>query len=196
MHGTNNQLSTRKAPLPRGTITSAHIASMTLPQHPTDENERYPSAIFGKLPAGFNLKDQHLSMLLHWHRKAMRAVENLPPGHDEADMTAAMAIANEVFEAIKLASAKTSGAVADQMLAVVERFRFMGNDNAIEEELSVPDFIRFAEALVKATALPAVTKHVGALQRGRKLTRAGLLHRYHALSDRRNSNVKFKPLWL
>jgi hypothetical protein len=179
MHGTNNQLSTRKAPLPPGITTSEHIDAVTLPQHSANDTG-YPSEIFGKLPVGFNLKDQHISALLHWHRKAMRAVADLSPGYTDADMTAAMAIANEIFEAIKLAPAKTSGTVADQMVAVVERLRFMGNDTSIEEELSVPEFNRFAEALAKSTAMPAVTKRVGPLQRGRKLTRAGLLHRYHA----------------
>ncbi|MFK4398550.1 hypothetical protein ABIF31_005107 [Bradyrhizobium elkanii] len=126
------------------------------------------------------LKDQHISVLVHWHRKAMKAVNDLPKGRSGDDLTAAMAIANEIFDAIKQARVTSPGMVATQMSAVVERFRFMGNDDSLDEELGVPDFRRFAEALAIATAMPVPTKRVGPLQRGRKLTRAGLLHRYHA----------------
>ncbi|WP_375764208.1 hypothetical protein ACE10X_13075 [Bradyrhizobium sp. Pha-3] len=141
---------------------------------------RYPEAIFGKLPAGFVLRDQHISILVHWHRKAMRAVNDLPANCSEAEMTAAMAVANEIFDAIKRARTTSSGMVAAQMLAIVERFQFMDNDDSIEEELNIREFKCLAEALVSATAMPPVTKRVGSLHRGRNLTRAGLLHRYHA----------------
>jgi hypothetical protein len=155
-------------------------APLIQPELTPADPTKYPPGIFGKLPAGFILQEQHVSVLVYWHRKAMQAVANLPAGHTDDDMSDAMAIANEVFEAIKGLKGTSAGVVSAQMSAVIERLKFMGNDSSIEEELSVADFTNLAEALAASTAMPTVTKRVGPLMRGSKLTRAGLLHRYHA----------------
>jgi hypothetical protein len=47
-------------------------------------------------------------------------------------------------------------------------------------ELNIDELRVIRDALAKTTAFPSPTKQVGPLQRGKKLTRAGLLHRYHA----------------
>lgn len=141
---------------------------------------RYPAAVFGKLPAGFVLKMQGVEMLAHWHRKAMAAVDALPAGYTETDMDAAMAVANEVFEAIKSLKIGYASGVARQMSAVVERLNWLKNGEAVEEELTVAELKQMSDNLLAATALPEPTKRVGPLRRGRKLTRAGLLIRYQS----------------
>jgi len=141
---------------------------------------RYPEAIFGKLPADFVLQGQPIWALNAWHRKAMKAVNDLPKGHTDDELTEAMAVANEIFEAIKQKNESGAKAVSVQMSAIVERFAFMGNDDSIEEELSVDDFMRIAAALEKAVAPIKPTKAMGALIRGGKLTKAGMLFRYQS----------------
>jgi hypothetical protein len=139
----------------------------------------YPVSIFGRLPAGFVLKNQQIQMLVFWQRKAMKAVNDLPAGCTDADMAAALAPANEIMDAIKGFVSKRPSEVAAQMRAIVEWLEFMEED-CIEVELSLADFKHFTQSLVDATAPLRPKKETGPLYRGRKLTRHGLVHRYHA----------------
>lgn len=56
----------------------------------------------------------------------------------------------------------------------------LDKSNSIEEALDVADIRRLAAELSDATKMSVPLKKVGALRRGRKLTRAGLLHRYQS----------------
>lgn len=144
---------------------------------PVDE-VRYPVAIFGKLPAGFVLKNQQIQMLVFWLREAMKAVDELQDKSD-VNMAAALAPANELLDAIKGFAAKRPSEVAAQMRSIVEWLEFVEEDS-IEVELSTAVFKHFTQCLVDATAPLHPKKKTGALQRGGKLTRFGLLHRYQA----------------
>lgn len=144
---------------------------------PADET-RYPRAIFGKLPDGFVLKNQQIHMLVFWLRKAMTAIDEVT-GKTDAEMAAALVPANELLEAIKGSTCRYPHEIAAQMQAIVEWLEFTEED-CIEVELNAADFKRFAQNLAAATAPIKATKSIGPLQRGRKLTRAGLLTRYQA----------------
>jgi hypothetical protein len=139
----------------------------------------YPAAIFGKLPAGFVLKDQQIRMLVYWHRKAMKAVDDLPAGSTDADMAAAMAPVNELLDVIKAFVAKRPNEIAAQMRAILEWMDFSA-EHCIEVELSTADFRNITRCLTAATEPLRPKKKTGALQRGRLLTRFGLIHRYQA----------------
>lgn len=148
---------------------------------PIDET-KYPPAIFGKLPASFVLANQHITMLRFWQQRALKAADEAANGGGKVDenLTHAMGIANNINAAIRAYKATCASDVALQMLAIVDWLDAMGCSEEIDQELTVAEFRDMASALRKATALPQPTKKVGALRRGGKLTRAGLLHRYHA----------------
>jgi hypothetical protein len=116
-------------------------------------------------------------MLAHWHRKSLQEI-NESPATDE-ELSTQSALARRIFEAILCAKTRLASEVAVQMAAVVATIS-AEKTGAIEEVLDVEDFRKLAANLLAATAPLRPTKHVGALNRGRKLTRAGLLHRYHA----------------
>src|SRR5437773_12324358 len=73
-----------------------------------DVSECYPAEIFGQLPDGFRLQDQSIHMLVHWHRKAIAAVERLPEDLSDDELDAACDIARRLYAAIL--TAKTHGA--------------------------------------------------------------------------------------
>lgn len=145
--------------------------------HPTYDGTRYPVSIFGKLPAGFVLQDQSIFMLRHWQSKALAAAS---AATDDAGIARTMPVANELNDAIKAYKSKNASDVAQQMAAVVDWFRHMGDATPIEEQLSVAEFRHFAELLTAATAPIQPTKKLGPLNKGGKLTRAGLLFRYQS----------------
>lgn len=141
--------------------------------------ERYPAAIFGKLPAGFVLEEQDIWMLMHWYRKAIAAAERLPADVSDDELDAGCDIVRRLYAAIL--TAKTHGAshVALKLQAVLTKLD-SEKSNSIEEALDVDDIRRLAAELVEATKLSMPVKKVGALRRGRKLTCTGLLYRYQS----------------
>jgi hypothetical protein len=157
----------------------------TSPQPPTIHPElepvndvRYPREIFGRLPLGFVLANQQIQMLVFWLRNAMKAVDDLQDKSD-VNMAAALAPANELIDAIKGFKAKRPSEVAAQMRAIVEWLEFLEEDS-VEVELNLHNFKHLTQCLVDATAPLRPKKKTGALSRGGKLTRFGLLHRYQA----------------
>jgi hypothetical protein len=139
---------------------------------------RYPVAIFGKLPAGFDLKKQQIQMLVFWLRKAMKVIKDLVDPSD-AHMAAALAPANELLISIKGFEAKRASEIALQMSAIVEWLEFVEED-CIEVELDLDGFKHLTKCLVAAAAPLSPKKKTGPLCRGRKLTRHGLVSRYQA----------------
>ncbi|UPJ63512.1 hypothetical protein [Bradyrhizobium sp. 191] len=144
-----------------------------------DVSECYPAEIFGQLPDGFRLQDQSIHVLVHWHRKAIAAVEHLPEDVTDYELGAACDIVRRLYVAIL--TAKTHGAshVALKLQAVLTKLD-SEKSNSIEEALDVDDIRRLAAELSDAIKPSAPVKRVGALRRGRKLTRTGLLYRYQS----------------
>jgi hypothetical protein len=83
--------------------------------------------------------------------------------------------------------------VAAQLRTVVAEIECLKTDS-IEEVLDVDDVIKLAAELTKGSAPIVPKKHLGALQRGRKLTRAGLLFRSE-LPSSRAGNRQLESLW-
>jgi hypothetical protein len=160
--------------------TTASKIPLLTAQQSEPENAEYPVSTFGKLPAGFTLERQSVYVLAQWHSKALKAISELTDDADadETEVDAACKLARDILEAILVAETHTSREVAVQLAAAVETIDH--EKSVIEEVLDVDDLRRLTTNLAKATAPLRPTKRVGALQRGRKLTRAGLLHRYHA----------------
>lgn len=150
--------------------------------HPTQDPEQYPSAIFGHLPTGFDLGRADIHLLVHWQRKAIAAVENLPETANDDDLTSAMRPVNAIFKAIKGLKLDYPAGIALQMKAIAEVAEWFDGDSksTAMEDLSTAEFRHLSASLEAALARHKPTKQVGALTRGRKLTEAGLLHRYHA----------------
>ena len=141
----------------------------------------YPPEIFGKLPAGFVLEEQGIEMLCFWHRKAIDVIDR--PIDDDDELSAFSAIKNRILGAVLSARPSTSGQVAAQLRAVVAEIDCLSTETvpvSIEEVLDVHDIDKMATDLTVATAPILPKKRVGSLQRGRKLTRAGLLTRYQS----------------
>jgi hypothetical protein len=146
---------------------------------PENATEHYPAAIFGKLPDGFVLEDQMIQMLMHWYRKAIAAADRLPLDTSDDELDAACDIVRRLYTAILKAKTHGAGNVALKLEAVLLKLDSEKNES-IEDALDVDDIRRLAAELSDATKLLTPAKKVGALRRGRKLTRAGLLCRYQS----------------
>jgi hypothetical protein len=150
----------------------------------------FPPSIFGKLPACFDLARTEIHALGFWLRKAMAFVDNLPtfpePEADNEAMAQGMDTVMRIFEAIKGLSPNTPSGAALQLKAISEfvdwHYRSIDSEtyNGPIEEISADEFRHLATNLGAAVRSDDPTKLVGPLTKGRKLTRAGLLHRYHA----------------
>lgn len=143
----------------------------------------YPE-IFGKVPAGFVLEGQPIELLCHWHRTAIDVIDRFfakEPDSEAKDekFTVYCQIKNSILGSILSGHASTPRQVASQLRAAVAEIATLKTDS-IEEVLDVDDVVKIAAELTKATAPIVPKKYPGALQRGRKLTRAGLLHRYQS----------------
>jgi len=89
-----------------------------------------------------------------------------------------------ILDAILSAPAVRPGHVAAQLRAIVAEFDSLQSpttmEASIEEVLHVRHIVKLASDLTRATAPIVPKKHVGSLQRGRKLTWAGLFTRYQS----------------
>jgi hypothetical protein len=110
----------------------------------------------------------------------------------EEKLDAFCMIKNRISWAILSAPASSCGQVAAKLRAVVHEFENLKTDS-IEEVLDVDDVIKLAAELTVATAPIVPKKRVGILQRGRKLTRAGLLTRYQSFLVQELETVSWNP---
>jgi hypothetical protein len=149
----------------------------------------YPAEIFGKLPEGFVLEEQQIEVLCFWHRKAIEVISEFLAGASDRPATdekldAYCQTKNRILEVILSARASRAGQVAAQLSAVVSEIDCLQGAEtvpvSIEEVLHVDDIVKISAELTKATAQIVPKKRTGALQRGRKLTHAGLLTRYQS----------------
>ncbi|MDB5619505.1 hypothetical protein [Tardiphaga sp.] len=150
----------------------------------------YPAAIFGTLPQGFDPVNADIRTLAHWLRKAMNAVDSRQAHEDaEADNDAlsnAMKPVNLLFKTIKEVAPRSPACCVYQMRAIADFSQWLYDpDNPepsddVMEDLSVAEFRHIAINLEMVVKCDEPTKQVGPLTKGRRLTRAGLLLRYHA----------------
>lgn len=158
----------------------------TLPETSFPE---YPPEIFGQLPDGFVLEEQPIELPCFWHRKAITVIDEFLDGATDGEaidekLAAYRGSKNRIiFDAILPAPASIVRQVAAKLRAAVDEMEHLKTDASpavIEEVLNGDNLMQMSAELSRATAPIAPKKHVGALQRGRKLTRAGLLTRYQS----------------
>lgn len=144
----------------------------------------YPLEIFGWLPDGFVLEEQQIEMLCFWHRKAIEVIDQFLDGAPynaatDEKLDDYCQIKNRILWAILSAPVSMARQVAAKLRAVVHEMECLKTD-CVEEVLNREDMVKMSADLTMATAPIVPKKRVGALQRGRKLTRAGLLTRYQS----------------
>jgi hypothetical protein len=160
---------------------TSHVVAETEPAPELQDSNTadYPFSIFGKLPDGLVLEEQQIQVLMHWYRNAIAAVERLPADVSDDELDTGCDIVRRLYAAILTAKTHSAGNVALKLQAVLMKLDSEKSDS-IEEALDVDDIRRLAAELSDATKPSAPVKKVGALRRGRKLTRTGLLYRYQS----------------
>lgn len=168
----HNARSSRKS-----TVTAA-------PPTITPAVKREPHPIFGTIPMGrdgFTLENQTIHMLDFWHRKAVGIIEAFEKSPDQSqwdEFGKLVSIQFDIYRAAVTAKTRSPGEVALQLKIIVRHAR-LGTDKDCEF-LSIDELSDIAGNLSRATEPVKSKKHLGALKRGNKLTRAGLLYRYQS----------------
>lgn len=138
-----------------------------------------PHPIWGRTPMGrhgFTLDRQSIHMLAHWHRKAVRYVSTMPAGSEDVWLPEVQQIIGDLYEAVLNYKPRSGRDAAWQFQAILSQIE---HDETITS-IGLDEFQSLVEGLIEATKGPEPTKRVGDLSRDGRLTRAGLLHRYHA----------------
>jgi hypothetical protein len=131
---------------------------------------------------GFALEQQLMTMLNYWHKKAIAASDaywasepkNKPDDDPEYDVI--YKAKWDIFEATFKARVASSHDLACLLQIVMRHVQDSGDTEFFTAE-RLQHLTDVATAVAKP---PEPQKRVGDLRRGRKLTRAGLLLRYHA----------------
>lgn len=140
--------------------------------------------VYGTTPIGrgdFALENQSIHMLNFWHKKAIAASEaywkqapkNKPD--DDPEYETLYSCKWAIFEAALKAKINNAREFAI-LLELVQRHA--SDAGGLSDVLNLDQFKGMTQSLAVVTEPLRPMKRVGALQRGRKLTRAGLLHRY------------------
>lgn len=132
---------------------------------------------------GFDLECQPVHMLDHWHKKADEICQKFnEPGDksekEEALFEIALAVAWDIFRSALKAKLYNSREVSILLALIARHIDTHTGDDC--EVLSVKELASIADKANMLAEPPRPTKVVGALHRGTRLTRSGLLHRYHA----------------
>lgn len=150
-----------------------------------------PHPVYGTTPIGRDgctLEIQPIQMLNFWHERATTAAAEYSKSmakarkqieDDDAVYNLLYECRWDIFDAAFMTKAARPGCV-DHLLRIVKRHLESFSATGDEVLMTVEQVNRLAAMACKAAEPAKPTKHVGALQRGRRLTRAGLLHRYHA----------------
>ncbi|SFL93440.1 hypothetical protein SAMN03159423_4499 [Bradyrhizobium sp. NFR13] len=176
----------KRAAPPRRSLTNKNIVADTNPSIITPTAGPSVHPIYGSIPMGrngFALECQPVHMLDHWHKKADEICQKFnEPGdkseEDEALFEMAMIVAWDIFRSALKAKLYNSREVSILLALVARHIDTHTGDDC--EVLSVKELASIADKARLLTEPPRPTKVVGALQRGTRLTRSGLLHRYHA----------------
>jgi hypothetical protein len=142
----------------------------------------FEKEVFGAVPPDFDLSRQLIAMLSFWHSKAIDIIHQVNADDQtltDEDANQAVTIEHRIYKAMFEARITRAGDIASILNAAVARADAHGTKETTEV-LSMKDVRSLAEKLTVATAPVVPTKFVGPLTRGRKLTRTGLLYRYHA----------------
>ena len=146
-------------------------------------SEQNRVAIFGST-RDFVLKKQMIPMLDLWHSKAaavMTVCENSDHNSTEegwAEYTKVVEIQGDILKAALAAKLHSVRDIAVLLAMVVRHAQIQGDE--IGEFINTAEFDAIAKRLRALTDQIPPKKKVGKLQRGRKLTRAGLLYRYQS----------------
>jgi hypothetical protein len=131
---------------------------------------------------GITLENQLMAMLNHWHEKAIAACEEYwasdpeNKSFDDPQYKIIFKAKWDIYNAAFKARILHVGDLASLLQIVMRESRDAGESEFIDaEQLQI-----IADAATAIARPPQPTKRVGNLKRGSKLTRAGLLHRYHA----------------
>lgn len=140
--------------------------------------------IYGRTPMGrdgFVLERQTIHMLDYWHKIADGIAQryNADPGNvAETEFEPAWQAAWDIYRAALKARLNNSREVAILLGLVARHIATHCGDDC--EPLAQQDLANIAAKAMVITEMPEPTKKIAALKKGRRLTRAGLLYRYHA----------------
>lgn len=131
--------------------------------------------VFGRQPhAEKDLKRQNILVLSFYYWKAINLLKNADSVSTDRNML--IQARGAAYEARVEARANTTSEIARQMEVIAAEMKYEDSVSVI----GINEFSRIAKNLAEITEPPRPQKFVGKLKRGCKLTRAGLLHRYHA----------------
>jgi hypothetical protein len=161
-----------------------HLSSLKAPltEPPVIIPLTKPHPVYGKTPIGrdgFTLERQPIRLLNFWHQRATEASAAMRGGELEGNLEYDL-LYNCKWDIVDAAfKAKVNG--SSDVAALVEIAARQASDcDDVGAIISLARFKYIAERLSEVTRLLQPKKKTGALNRGRKLTRFGLVHRYHA----------------
>lgn len=142
--------------------------------------------IYGNTPMGrdgFVLERQSIHMLDYWHKKTDEISQNYnAPGitsqEEEAEFQSACSTAWDIFRAALKIRLNNSREVAILLGLAARHIATHCGDDC--QTLAQEELASIAAKALAITEPLAPTKKIAALRKGNRLTRAGLLHRYHA----------------
>lgn len=158
-------------------IVSANPAPIVVPLHP----------VWGSVPIGKDgctLDGQSMWLLDSWHKRTTHLLLSLSESSQVADAAKQHEIlANiqwDIFNAAQKADTSSGAAIATFLEMTVRHMEYNSAPDGSLEYLDMDWLKSLAAKLTKATAPHTIKKPVDKFHRDGKLTRAGLLHRYHA----------------
>lgn len=136
--------------------------------------------IFGKQPhKEADLKRQMVSALSFWYFKAVYTAEDAArsrTAQSKRVVEEAESARGSIYEAILCAKPNNASEVARQM----EVISYEMSINKTITVLGIKEFHKLTDNLIELTKPLMPKKHPGPMRRGNRLTRAGLLSRYHS----------------
>ncbi len=144
--------------------------------------------IFGNIPIGKDgcaLAGQPIEWLNHCHKKASKLLEpwNRPgdiSDEDDQKYEAINAIRWDIFRAATETELNSASRCATFLELSYRHYREHEGSDCADFVVKGQWLAKITADLKAATAFPRPTKRIGALSKGKKLTRAGLMLRYHA----------------
>lgn len=170
--------------LPHSVLDASEASFVPAGTNPSAITVAETHPIYGKTPMGrdgFELERQSIHMLDHWHKIADSIAQrfNSDTGDvSEPEFETARRAAWDIYRAALNAHLNNSREIAVLLGLIARHIDTHGGDNC--EFLAQEELARIAAKAMAITELPQPTKKIAALKKGKRLTRAGLLHRYHA----------------
>lgn len=162
------------APRQQSELKAAAAEPLQAPVAFAEPLAEYPPEIFGKVPKGFVLDRQPIAMLNFWHEKAFNLHLHAKTGAPSFKL--GKSIEGKIYEIAVEAE-------PNNMREAVAQFDILARQALSLETVTVigvEELMVLVEGLKKTSAPIEPKKYPGKPQRGRKLTRAGLLLRYQS----------------